>query len=93
VSLIRKPSAAERESSVRRVAEDAIASGRVLRNAGRNAGQRAGRGAGKIATFWLLTMFTFGALTASSFGAKLLGLIIMAPFWYFAWRSWSADRH
>ena len=86
--MIRKPAAAERESSVRRAAEAAVEGGRILHNAT----TRAPRGVSKGVLPLMLVMFTFGALTASSFGAKILGLIIMAPFWYFAWRYWSADR-
>ena len=87
--MIRKPAAAERESSVRRAAEVAVEGGRILHNAS----VRAPRGISRGVLPLMLVMFTFGALTASSFGAKILGLAIMAPFWFFAWRYWKADRH
>jgi hypothetical protein len=86
VSLIRKPAEAERESSVRRAAETAIAGGRVVRDAGREIGTKTRRTTSKVAQYYLLGMFTFGAVMASSVGAKLLGLAIMAPFWYLVLR-------
>ena len=87
MSLIRKPPAAERESSLRRAAEGTIATGKAVYSVGNQIGVRTARGGGKAVQIWLLGAFTFGALTASSFGAKVLGLLIMAPFWYFALRS------
>ena len=86
MSLIRKPAEAERESSFRRAAEATIANGRMVRDSGRELGGQARRSVGKIACFYLLVVFTFGALMADSAGAKLLGLTIMAPFWYFVLR-------
>jgi hypothetical protein len=92
VSLIRKPAEAEQESSFRRAAEATIASGRMVRDAGREFGSQTRRTAGKTAQIYLLVMFTFGAVMASSVGAKLLGLTIMAPFWYLALRKRNQGR-
>ncbi|MCW3798065.1 hypothetical protein OMW55_09645 [Sphingomonas sp. BN140010] len=89
MSLIRKPDAAERASPLRRAAEAGLTAGRDLHRSGRTASQAAGRGLGRVGALWLLVMFTFGALTAGSWGATLLGLAIMAPCWVFALRKWN----
>ena len=86
MSLIRKPPAAEQESSLRRAAEATLAHGRAVRDVGQEVGSGTRRLVSKVAQMWLLVGFTFGALMASSVGAKLLGLTIMAPFWYFVLR-------
>ncbi|WP_205478927.1 hypothetical protein [Sphingomonas arenae] len=88
MSLICKPTAAEQASPLRRAAEAGLRSGRQLHEAGRATSEVAKRGASKAASLWLLAMFTFGALTASSTGAKLFGLLLMSPFYYLAWRKW-----
>jgi hypothetical protein len=88
VSLIRKPVAAERESRSRHVAEEVFEATRKVQNAS----DYARRGASKAVLALMLVGFTFGAITASSLGAQMLGLLIMAPFWYFAWRHWSSNR-
>ena len=58
MSLIRKPAEAERESSFRRAAEATIASGRMVRDSGRELGGQARRSVGKIACFYLLVVHT-----------------------------------
>jgi hypothetical protein len=88
VSLIRKPRSIERASPLRRAAEKGLYGGRQLRATVRATADVAGRGLSKAAKVWLLVVFTFGALTASSAGAKLLGLLLLSPFYYLAWRKW-----
>lgn len=86
MSLIRKPGAEEQASPLRRAAEAGLESGRQIRDVGLATSQRVGRGASTVATLWLLGIFTFGALTASGLGAKLFGLALLSPFYYWIWR-------
>ena len=86
MSLIRKPAAAEQESSLRRAAETTIAKGRAMRDVGKELGSGTRRVVSKLAQMWLLVGFTFGELMVSSVGAKIIGLTIMAPFWYLVLR-------
>ncbi|GAA4003415.1 hypothetical protein [Sphingomonas humi] len=84
MSQIRKPTSAERASQLRRVADATIDTAQDLKAGA----QATARKAQRVFAMFMLGMFTFGALSASSFGATLLGLLLLSPFYYLAYRGW-----
>jgi hypothetical protein len=89
--MIRKPEAAERTSLLRRAAEAGLAGSRKLGTPNHTA-NRFGRGSVRKSTVaWLLGIFLFGLLSASSTGARLLGLLTMVPVCYVAWGWWKRN--
>lgn len=84
MSQIRKPASAERASPLRRVADATIDTAEDVKAGARALGEVAQRAFAIL----ILGMFTFGALTASSPGATLLGLLLLSPFYYLAYRGW-----
>jgi hypothetical protein len=80
--LIRKPEGAERASVLRRTAEAGIEAGEWVQQAG----QKTGRGCQVAAGWYLAVIFLFGALTASSWGARIFGVAIVGTGIYIARR-------
>jgi hypothetical protein len=86
--LIRKPEGAERASALRRTAETTLEAGQWTQQAAR----KTQRGCGSLVGWYLAIMFLFGALTASSWGARILGVIIVGVFIYIFRRIGRARR-
>lgn len=84
--MIRKPGAAEQASPLRRVAEAGLVMGGQRARPG-SISEQHGLGTVKKSTVaWLLGIFLFGLITASSGGARLLGILTLVPVGYVAWR-------
>jgi hypothetical protein len=76
--LIRKPEGAERASALRRTAEAGLEAGEWAQQAGR----KTQRGCQSLIGWYIAIMFLFGAIMASSWGARILGVTIVSGFIY-----------
>ena len=87
--MIRKPEGAERASALRRTAEAGIEAGEWVQQAG----QKTRSGCQTAAGWYLGIIFLFGALTASSWGARIFGVAIVGTCIYVARRIGRARRN
>jgi hypothetical protein len=86
--LIRKPEGAERASALRRTAETTLEAGEWARSNS----HKVRNGCGSLVGWYLAIIFLFGALTASSWGARILGVTIVSIFIYIFRRIGRARR-
>lgn len=74
--MIRKPEGAERASALRRTAE----AGLEARDRLHDVGRATGRGCQSLIGWYMAIMFLFGAITASSWGARIFGVCLVSFF-------------
>ena len=87
--MIRKPEGAEQESALRRTAEVGLEAGEWMQQAGR----KTKRGCQSLVGWYLAIIFLFGAITASNWHARILGVAIVSGFIVlFRWMGRMRDR-